>query len=83
MEASWHPNRIKNRSYLEKGRKRADTINGFLMIFEVWGFRFRSQNRKKIEEKSMLKEVRLQKHIFIDFGWILDASWLPKTDPRR
>ena len=76
VEASWHPNRSQIRSYLEKGRKRTDTIKPmrFLLIFEVRGLRFRSQNRKKDDEKSMPKEVRLRKHILIDFRWIFNGK---------
>ena len=53
MDASWHPNGIKNRSFLvdvEK-QKNAYETNMFLMIFEVRGVQVGSKNQSKIDPK--------------------------------
>ena len=84
MEASWHPNRIQNRSQLRKAdfAKSVEKQTKKTLFFKVLGVEVGSQIRLKIGQKLKSKLECLLASIFDGFWWTLGGKLGRKIGPR-
>ena len=81
MEASWHPNRIQNRSQLRKAdfAKSVENTHEKSQMLTFWGRCWEPNSIKNLSKIEVQVRMPLGIELFIDFGGLWEASWEGKS----